>query len=58
MSDQRIPLPSDCAVCDYPQWMHEEGEFREGCDYLAPGVELRKQRLVARRAANQAAQHG
>lgn len=55
MFTERIPLPSDCAACDYPQWMHEEGEFREGCDYVTPSDELRKQRLLRKRAARDAA---
>lgn len=51
MTDRRRPLPSDCSVCEFPQWMHEEGESRQDCVYVRPTDELRKQRLLAIRAA-------
>ena len=47
----RLPMPSDCATCMYPKWMHDEGEPQEGCSFAAPDDQLRKQRLLLRRAA-------
>lgn len=47
----RLPQPGDCVTCNYPKFMHEEGEPKEDCVFSAPSDQLRKQRLLLIRAA-------
>lgn len=50
----RLPRPGDCAECNYPKFMHEEGEPKDDCTYSPPSDLLRKRRLLLIRAAREA----
>lgn len=47
----RLPQPGDCAECNYPKFMHEEGEAKADHTYSPPSDLLRKRRLLLIRAA-------
>lgn len=55
---KRLPLPGDCAACQYPKFMHEEGEPQQYCTFVPPWDTMRKQRLLLIRAVRNEEQHG